>query len=402
MKILFVNCLCGTGSTGRICGEVADHMTARGHQCRIAYGRQPEVPERFQKYAMPIGTKWDLMCHGLSTRILDDHGFRSYQATKKWLEEVKSFDPDVIHLHNLHGYYLNLPLLFRYLKESGKPVLWTLHDCWPYTGHCAYYDFAGCDKWKTGCHHCPQKGSYPASRVLDGSRRNYARKKALFTSLPDLTLATPSQWLADEVKKSFLGAYPVEVVLNGVDLSRFQPCRSDFREQYGIGDQKVILGVASVWDRRKGKDTFVEMARQLGDCYQIVLVGLTPRQIEELPANVLGIPRTNSVQALAQWYSLADVYVNASMEETMGMTTLEATACGTPSVVLDATALPEIARELGGTVVPPGDLEALCQAAREGCDKKASFTIPDLSGFYTETMARKYEGLYHRLINPVK
>ncbi len=401
MKILFVNSVCGTGSTGRICGEVAEYLSQQGWECRIAYGRQTNMPERFQKFAMPIGSRKDLMIHGLSTRLLDDHGFRSRFATKKWLEEVKAFDPDVIHLHNLHGYYLNLPLLFEYLKENGKPVLWTLHDCWSYTGHCAYYSFAGCDKWKTGCHHCPQKGSYPGSLLLDGSKRNYKQKKELFTSLAHLSLATPSRWLAEQVKMSYLKKYSVHVVTNGVDLSRFKPTPSALRGRYGLENKKVILGVASVWDRRKGLETFLKMANMLGEDYQVVLIGLTGKQIQNLPSNVLGLPRTNSVEELAAWYSLADVYVNASTEETMGMTTVEAAACGTPSVVLDATALPEIARELNGIIVPAGDLSALCEAAELGCQRKETTVIPDLSQFYTQAMAEKYRHLYESILRKV-
>ncbi len=398
MKILFVNSVCGTGSTGRICTDLAEYLSERGWECRIAYGRQPDVPEKYRKYAMPIGEKRDVMIHALATRLLDAHGFFSGSATKKWLEEVKTFDPDIIHLHNIHGYYLNIPMLFSYIKESGKPVLWTLHDCWPFTGHCTHYDYIGCDKWKTGCHDCPQKDQYPATIGLDCSSSNFRRKKELFSSLPGMILATPSQWLADQVSNSFLKDYPVYVVNNGVDFSQFKPTDSNIREKYGLFGKKVVLGVAGVWTDRKGLPVFSELAKKLGDGYQIALVGLGERQIREMPDSILGIPRTNSLQELAAWYSAADVYVNASAEETMGLTALEAAACGTPAVVLDATALPEFAQVIGGKVVPVADIGALAKAVEEACLKKQRMTVPDLSQFYSEAMAERYIRLYETIL----
>ena len=232
MKYLFINSVAGTGSTGRIAAEKCRELMAEGHECRLAYGRTCSGCEDIP--TIRIGSDLDFKLHGVMNRIFDNHGFNSAAATKKFLEQVREYDPDVIWLHNIHGYYIHVGLLFEYLRFSGKKVIWTLHDCWSFTGHCAYFDYVGCDKWKTGCHNCPQKKSYPASLLMDNSRENYEAKKYHFTGIPDLTLIVPSHWLASRVKESFLGAYPVEVVYNTVDRKVFQPTPSDFRRRYGL------------------------------------------------------------------------------------------------------------------------------------------------------------------------
>lgn len=355
MRILFINAVCGTGSTGRICTDLAGEYEKAGHQVKIAYGRHAFVPEQHKKYAVRIGSDLDVKLHALYTRITDRTGFWSRAATKKFLAWAEEFDPDVLWLHNIHGYYIHIGFLFQWIKSRpNMQVKWTLHDCWTFTGHCAYFDFAGCQKWKTGCHACPQKGAYPASSGLDSSRWNYETKRKLFTGVPNMTLITPSQWLADRVKNSFLKDYPVEVCYNTIDTSIFKPTPSDFRARYGLEDKRTILGVASTWEKRKGLEDFVQLAGMLDDRYRIVLVGLSPEQAQAMPANVISIPRTNSAKELAEIYTAADLFVNPSYEETFGLTTLEASSCGTPGIVYAGTACEEVVNLYGGIAVTPG------------------------------------------------
>lgn len=352
MRYLFINSVAGFGSTGRIAADKCRELIAQGHQCVLAYGRDnancDDVP------TVQIGCPWDYRLHGLESRIFDDQGFGSRRATRRFLGWVREYDPDVIWLHNIHGYYLNIEQLFAYLKTCGKPIYWTLHDCWSFTGHCAYFDYVGCDKWKTGCHHCPQKKTYPASLLLDGSCRNWQKKRALFTGIPDLTIITPSQWLAGRVKQSFLGEYPVRVEYNVINRAIFNPTPSDFRQRYGLLDKKLVLGVASVWEERKGLRDFVALASMLPERYKLVLVGLTPEQQRDLPDTILALPRTNSMEELAQIYTAADVYVSPSVEETFGMTAMEARACGTEAIVYKDTACEEVVNQFGGIAVDRG------------------------------------------------
>ena len=360
MKYLFINSVAGVGSTGRIVAEACRALQQQGHTCAIAYGREKANCDDIQTVC--IGTSADYKLHGALCRLTDRHGFYSRSATKKFLAWAEEYDPDVVWLHNIHGYYLHLEELFSWLKRRNCRIKWTLHDCWAFTGHCAYFDFAGCDRWKTGCHHCPQKKEYPATLLLDSSRRNFADKKRLFTGLSDVRLYVPSHWLADRVKESFLREYPVEVVYNTVNREVFKPTPGSFRREQGLEHKKIALGVASVWDRRKGLDDFVTLAGKLKEPWRIVLVGLTQQQAEKMPPNVISIPRTNNASELAHLYSTADVFVNLSVEETFGMTTLEALYCGTTPIVYAGTACEEVTKQFGGVAVERFDWDALLNA----------------------------------------
>ena len=359
MRYLFINSVAGFGSTGRIAAGKCRELMKQGHQCVLAYGRNKancdDVP------TVAIGSPLNNKLHGVKTRLLDGHGFGSRGATMRFLKWVRQYDPDVIWLHNIHGYYIHIGLLFDYLRSSGKKVIWTLHDCWAFTGHCAHFDFAGCDKWKTGCHHCPQKGEYPASCLLDSSRKNYERKRRLFTGLPDLTLTAPSQWLADLVKKSFLKEYPVEVIYNTINLDIFKPTPGDFRSRHDLLDSVMVLGVASIWGQRKGLQDFIAMAEKLKEPYRIVMVGLTPEQIQQMPENVICIERTNSPEELAQIYTAADVFVNPTYEDTYPTVNLEARACGTKIISYDTGGCRETMGQ-GDVLVSRGDVDGLIRA----------------------------------------
>lgn len=351
MKILQINSVCGISSTGRIALDICKEAQKQGHVCKIAYGevRYANTSNGIASYE--IDNRLDCIMHAVLTRITDRHGRGSVRATKKLIHEIEAFEPDVIHLHNLHGYYLNYPLLFKYIKTKKIKIFWTLHDCWAFTGHCVYFDYVGCDRWMEECHHCPQKRNYPSTKLLDGSRANYRTKKEAFQGVENMTIIVPSNWLARRVGKSFLREYPLEVVYNGVDLENFCPTESSFRRDYQLEGKYMVLGVANVWDERKGLKTFAELAARLPEDTVVVLVGLSSEQKQNLPENILGIEHTDSKRELAGIYTTADLFINPSVEETFGLTTIEAMACGTEAIVYKDTACEEIMKECGGTVV---------------------------------------------------
>ena len=358
MKVLAINSVCGIGSTGRICTAVAELLESQGHECKIAYGRG-EVPEKYEKYAIKIGSSFSVKIDALKTRLLDNAGFNSKKTTKQFVEWVKEYNPDVIHLHNLHGYYLNLEVLFAYLKSCGKPIVWTLHDCWTMTGHCSHFDYVACEKWKTGCFNCPQKSEYPKSLFKDNSKRNYEKKRKLFSGFENLTLIAPSKWLGKLVGQSFLKDYPVKVINNGIDLKVFKPTKGDFREKYNLENKFVLLGVAFGWGERKGLDVFIELAKRLDDAYQIVLVGTDEKTDKLLPKNIISIRRTQNQTELAEIYTAADLFVNPTREETLGLVNIEALACGTPVVTFKTGGSPETIDEKCGALVEKDDVDGL-------------------------------------------
>lgn len=394
MKIFMINSVCGTGSTGRICTDLAERLEADGHECLIAYGRGT-VPEKYRKYAVKIGNKLDVCIHGVQARIFDSAGFGSKHASKTLIRKIEEYNPDVIHLHNLHGYYINIEILFSYLKKANKPIVWTLHDCWAFTGHCTHFDAAGCEQWKSHCGNCPEKAAYPTSLVFDCSFKNFKRKQKAFSGVDKLTLVTPSTWLAAQVRQSFLASYPIKTIYNGVDCSVFHYSTSELKLHYGVEKQKIALGVANIWDEHKGLTYMLQLSTLVDSSWTVVLVGLTKKQIDQLPSNIIGIPRTENLQELAAWYSLADVYVNASAEETMGMTTAEAISCGTPVVAFNTTATSEIVGE-NGVTVEYGDICSLTTAIRQiVAEGKERFQV-DCYRFALEKQYQKYKDLYLR------
>ena len=358
MKVLQINSVCGVGSTGRIVYDLSREMTSAGIDNRIFYG----VGQSNYELSRRFGGVVSLRTHQLGTRLTGRHGFFSTHSTRDMVNAIREYDPDIIHLHNIHGHYLNIKVLFRYLADAGKPVIWTLHDCWAFTGHCAYFDAVGCNKWKTGCHHCPQRHEYPGSWFWDRSRINWAQKKNLFGSVPYLHLVTPSQWLADLTRESFLSNVSVSVIYNGIDLSVFSPTENVLRDHYTPQGKKIVLGVAMGWEERKGLRDLLELGRRLGDGFHIVLIGLRDDQVASLPEGISGKMRTDSPQQLAQYYTAADVYVNPTYEDNFPTTNLEALACGTPVITYDTGGSPEAVDEHTGIVVPKGDMDALHRA----------------------------------------
>lgn len=363
MKILMINSVCGYGSTGKIVADLAHEIEKKGDECWIAYGRG-DAPSDLHTYR--IGDNLGVYMHGVLSRITDKHGFYSKYATRMFIRWMKQYNPDVIHLHNLHGYYINIELLFQALKELDKPVIWTLHDCWAFTGHCAHFDFCGCDKWKTQCERCVQKREYPTSFVMDNSRENYIRKKNAISQIDKLEVVTPSDWLKRLVKLSFLKRYPVQVVKNGIDLNAFHPVRDmNIKQRYGLWDKKIILGVASTWSKRKGIQDFEKLADMIDDTYHIVLIGsIDAKEIIGKP-NVTLIDRTENREQLAAWYTEADIFFNPTYEDNYPTVNLEAQACGTPVITYNTGGSPEGIIAGGGSVIEQADLDAFVEKLKQ-------------------------------------
>jgi glycosyltransferase involved in cell wall biosynthesis len=307
MKVLQINSVINSGSTGRIAEEIGQELINIGHESYIAYGRNNANSNSVK---IKIGTKWDIYLHGISSRIFDNHGLCSSNATKILIKDIQSVNPDIIHLHNLHGYYLNYQLLFKFLNEFNKPIVWTLHDCWSITGHCSHFDFIGCNKWKNECYECPELKQYPKSIFYDRSTRNYVLKKELFNSIDKLMLVPVSDWLRKKITTSFMASTNVKVINNGINTSIFKPVSSSKRKDLNIVNEVVLLGVASVWHERKGFKEFLKLSKIMPENYRIILVGVKKNQSKLLPQNIIGIERTESVEDLAEIYSIADVFVN--------------------------------------------------------------------------------------------
>ena len=349
-------------STGRIMKEIGEIAMAAGWESYIAYsGARDGVPQHSSQL-VPVGNKLDLAVHAVATRLFDAHGLVSRRATKQLIRRIKEIDPDIIHIHNVHGYWLNYPLLCQYLRESGKPVIWTVHDCWLYTGHCYYYSAARCDKWQTGCGHCPQKRAFPASWVFDRSARNWHDKQHAFGSLERLTIVPVSDWIRQEMAQSFLADKPFQVIHNGIDLDVFHPAELGAERPAGT----VILGVATLWHEEKGVRDFVELAGRLHEGERLVLVGrMSEEQRAAFPAGVEFIERTENVAKLAALYARATAFVNPTWQDNYPTVNLEAIACGTPVVTYRTGGSVEAVTAGTGFVVEQGDVQGLLDRVRE-------------------------------------
>ena len=368
MKLLQINPVVRENtSTGKIMRELGELAQAAGWESYIAYSRARDGVPQHSSQLIPVGGRLDLLVHWLATRLFDAHGLASKQATRQLIRRIREIDPDIVHIHNVHGYFLNYPLLLSYLAERGKPVVWTVHDCWLFTGHCYHYAAAGCDKWQTQCYDCPQKRAFPKSCLLDRSRRNFEQKRHALTAVPNLTLVTVSDWMRREVAKSFLMEVPCRVIHNGIDLVVFQPRTEDgIQERYSINAKNYILAVASIWLSEKGIEDLVRLAGLLAPDEGLVIVGrIAEEQKASFPANVTFIPRTENAVALAALYSEALALVNPTWQDNYPTVNLEAIACGTPVVTYRTGGSVESVTEQAGFVVEHGDVEGLAACIRE-------------------------------------
>ncbi len=359
MRVLIINEVIGHTSTGVICSRLAEDLMAEGNEVKIAFGRDNYIPGELKSKCHRIGTDLDVAFHGAATRLFDVHGLCSVRATKAFLRWADRFDPQVLWLHNLHGYYLNYELLFSWIKKRpDMEVKWTLHDCWSFTGHCAFFSHVGCNKWKSCCSNCYQKTTYPRSFFADRSESNFERKKAAFTGVKNMVIITPGSWLAELVQKSFLSGYEIEITHNSVDRETFYPVPNSFKTKKGIEGKKLVLGVASVWELRKGLDDFVSLAKKIDRSkYQIVIVGLSSKQIRYInkkAPGVIGLKRTENAKELAEIYTAADVFVNPTYDDIYPTVNLEAEACGTPVITYNTAGTSETVRRADSMIIEPG------------------------------------------------
>lgn len=358
MRILQINSVYGVKSTGRIAYDLMEVQKENGIEGFVACS-STDIKDS-NVFCMSRGPLWDKL-NILKTRLFGRHGFYNKAETKKLCSYMDEVKPDIIHLHNIHGHYINIKMLFEYINKHSIPVVWTLHDCWAFTGHCPHFDYAGCDKWKTGCHHCPLKKGYPVSWFFDRSKRNYNDKKQLFTSVKRMHLVTPSRWLKELAEESFLGKYPVTVVNNAFDTQAFKYEPSDLRQELGLENKFVILGIVSNLNSAKGGQYFLELSKMLKDDEHILLVSLEDGY-EQLPSNITAVGRTESTKELSKYYSMADVFVNPSLQESFSMVNLEALACSTPVVTFKSGGCTESISENCGIGVEKGNTEALYDA----------------------------------------
>ena len=398
-KIFQINSTYNWGSTGRIAEEIGQIVIKKGGKSYLAYGRYynegKSIPIR-------IGNSIDIYSHVLQSRLFDKHGLASKNATLKLIKQIELIQPSIVHLHNIHGYYLNFPILFNYLSTTNIPIVWTLHDCWPFTGHCAHFDFINCDKWKTQCYNCKALKAYPKA-FFDSSSKNYLLKKQYLTQMPNMILVPVSNWLDKLVSESFLSRYKTKVIHNGINTDLFKPTiDKSIIYKYQIKERFIILGLTNIWAKTKGLDDVIKLDNLIDhNTYQIVLVGLNNQQVKKLPKTIVGLPRTDSIQDLVKLYSHAGVFINPTWEDNFPTTNLEALACGTPVITYDTGGSPEAIDEKTGFVVPRGDIKKLYEAIikvqernikREDCRLRAERL------YNKEDRFQEYIDLYNSLL----
>jgi len=357
MKIAEINTV-HYGSTGKIMLQIADVARERGHEV-MTFSKRWRNNSFDSAYHRYTGSFLGNVVAKVLTPVFGKDGSFSYFSTSALIKELDKFNPDIIQLHNIHGWYLNYELLFKYIKSKNVKVVWTLHDCWSFTGNCPYFTLAKCQKWETGCYACPQHKQYPET-YFDNTEKMWNLKKEWFSGVEDLTIVTPSKWLGELAKMSFLKEYPVKVINNGIDLSVFKPTDSNFREKYNCENKKVLLGVAFGWGVRKGLDVFIELEKRLDPTkYQIVLVGTDDDVDKQLPDSIISIHRTQNQKELAEIYTASDLFVNPTREEVLGLVNIESNACGTPVVTYRTGGSPECIDETSGSVVDCDDVDAM-------------------------------------------
>ena len=351
-RLLQIDTCLGILSTGRISEGIASIAMSKGWECYIAHGARYVGTSAMHSYQ--ITSRFGEYMHYAKSYLFDRHGLGSVVETKQFLKYIDEIKPDIIQLHCIHGYYLNYKLLFEHLNKKNIPIVWTFHDCWAFTGHCAHFITSGCDKWKNGCNNCPLLSEYPKS-LIDNSTNNYIKKKKLFSSNDNLHIVAVSSWMKNLVDSSFLSGKDIRVINNGVDLNRFAPVEHNLTS-------KLLLGVASSWNNAKGLSDFYSIRESLPEDYEILLVGLTDKQIKALPNGIKGITRTESIEQLAELYSKAMVLVNPTYADTFPTVNIEALACGTPVITYNTGGSPEVIDSQTGIVVEQGDIEGIVNA----------------------------------------
>lgn len=400
-KLLIISGAINYGAPGKIVEQTGLLAKENGYDVLVAHSSRNEGLSKLPHF--PVTSKWEEYVHALGAKLFDLHGLLSNKATRELIDKIEKYAPDVIHLHNIHGYFLNFKILFEYLGKIDIPVVWTLHDCWAFTGRCFHFEHIGCNKWQNYCYACKAEAGYTVSSICDKSSQLFKLKKELFTSVPNLTLVPVSYWLENHVKKSFLKDKRIEVIQNGIDLKVFTPLDGNkLREKYGFVDKFVLLGVAAPFNKRKGLDDFIKLHQILPSDFVIVLIGLSPTQIKALPNGIIGLTRTNSQRDLAEFYSMADIFCNLTYQDTFPTVNLEALACGTPVFTYHTGGSPETIDKSTGIVVDTGDVEMLAEAliqyknnpfiSAQDCRKRAE------SYFNKDKQLMEYINLYNKLL----
>ena len=397
MKILLVHRDIGTGSVGKIVEDLYFGIKKSGNDCKVAYAVVNKSKSIPVEDLISVCDKKTFMFHALYSRITDRCGFFGSKQTKKLINLIESFKPDIIHFHTLYGYWLNIDILFSYLRAKNIRVISTLHSCWDFTGHCCYFTKANCDKWKTQCNRCPEKKDYPSSFLMDNSVANFRDKSKLFNDCKSLEYVAPSEWMKKCVLESFLKGHAVTVIHNGIDLSSFRKNDSSL-SKYGIdSEKKMILGVAACWTKRKGLEDLIELSNVLPPNFQVVVVGVNGKQLKRLPKNIIGIKRTENKEDLAALYSSATVFFNPTYEDNYPTVNIEAFACGTPIVTYQTGGSPEIINETGfGKVIKHKDYQTLIDYAASIDKNDFEPSLELLSSFSREKMVENYLLLYSK------
>ncbi|MCD8291870.1 MAG: glycosyltransferase, partial [Prevotella sp.] len=388
MRILQINTTYKNGgSTGRIAYDLKNTIENNGMEAYVAFGFEyvkTNDDNTFKLECIPE-LKWNI----LKTRIFARHGFYNINSTKRLLNYIDRIKPDIIHLHNIHNHYVNVEMLFDYIKKHNIPVVWTLHDCWSFTGWCAYFDYANCDRWKTLCHDCPCNHDYPFTWFFDRSSENYEKKKTVFNGVKNLTIVTPSEWLSNLVKQSYLKNYPVKVINNGVDISVFKPLESKIKEELNISGKKMILAMGMTLNKRKGIEYLMKLRKELNDDERLVLVGVKASDKSKIETDkCICMERTSNIQRLVELYSAADVFINPTLEDNFPTTNIEALSCGTPVVTFNTGGSVESVDESTGHIVEKGNLKSLLDSIRYVCDKGKIF--------YSDNCRTKAVKLYNK------
>ena len=345
-------------STGTIALNIAKELRSNGYKVYTAC-KKSRLGMKFQhEDQIFIGTWFDRVISERLAMLTGRKGCYNVLNTLLFIRKLKKIRPDLIHMHLLHDTFINLNMLFKYIKKNDIPVIWTFHDCWAFTGQCSYFDAVNCDKWKTGCHDCPQTKIYPKTYFIDNTRNMWNKKNEWFNSVKDMTIVTPSIWLKKLVEESFLKKYPVKVIYNGINLNVFKPTVSDFRKKYDLEDKYVLLGVAYQWDERKGIDLFIRLAKELPENYKIVLVGTNDELDKTLPENILSIHKTFNQEELVKIYSASDLFLNPTRQDNFPTVNIESLACGTPILAFNTGGCPEIISEKTGSIVEKNDFAA--------------------------------------------
>ena len=395
MKILQVNSVYGYGSTGRIVESIHKACISKGIDSYVIFSRLGAINSTEQEVEetdniIRVYNDKEFKEHVLKAVLLDKHGLYSNKNTYVIIDKIKEINPDIIHLHNIHGFYLNYEILFDFLKKFNKKIIWTLHDCWAFTGYCSHYEYNECNEWKTGCLNCKYSNVYPY-RLLSNSKDNYIRKSKVFNSVDDITIITPSFWLKQQIRKSFLKGKVCKVITNGLSSEKFKFTKTNILEKYGIFNKKIILAVSSIWTKQKGFDEYLKLAKLINEDWKIVMVGLSKKQIKKLPKNIIGIERTNSIEDLIEFYSAATVFVNLTLEETFSLVNIEAQSCSLPVITYNTGGSPETVLNKEN-IVDKYDLNKVIELLNNRSFNKKRYNIKN-------TMIQNYIELYYEVIN---